>query len=145
MKNKKIRVYFNPDKDIFFDREADLTMAWRRACWEVGAFGVQPRTDLRTGPELFILNVYGDWGRVVITAPISFLPEARRLIDGDAGDADAGDADAVYKRVVKAIYPEGAWYVQVSPWGDPLEFDSKRKARRYARMHASEIIENWNY
>lgn len=57
-------------------------------------------------------------------------------------NVNLGDAEL---HVAPAKYPEGAWLVRETPWGEPLEFASRREARKYAKAHSAEIRSSWSY
>lgn len=35
--------------------------------------------------------------------------------------------------------------VHTAPWSDPIEFSSRKAARKYARKHAQQIADNWDF
>lgn len=79
--NALCRVYPSPDEDIHFLWVKGLEHAMAIARLESGVYGSDvPRFKIFKGPEIWSLHLYGDWGRVVVTGPISSAQALEALI-----------------------------------------------------------------
>jgi len=79
--NALLRVYTSPDEDTHFLWVKGLEHAMTLAQLESGVYGeCIPKHHISEGSEIWILNLYGEWGRVVVTGPCEVLPELRQFL-----------------------------------------------------------------
>jgi len=79
--NAKCRVYSHPDENTHYEWVNGIDNAWIQACLDAGIYGSDiPRYKIFKGPEIWSLHLYGAWGRVVVTGPISSVQALEELI-----------------------------------------------------------------